>query len=539
MGLDMYRKAEAMQKLEALQLRQEDQELKIAEGTLGLRDLRANMAAQGASAVDIQKAEKEYLKSLGDATMQMAVIQSTNKVTKGSLSATVSEADAVAQRRIDLEQEAASLSGYVPYNLKGTPTDEDLQQFILQGKHVQGKLAADTSRAALEASQTSNAETARRITVRNFGSTVSTLVGAQASSLVTDAFEVTDFKNPAQRTELIQGLQAQALQIRNSVQQAAQAQGLALSREELDSIVGGITQQTDLAIEFLQSDAVTKMNKNTGQILMHNVLFEALNTGKPSTRNAAASVIMSLMSGAPVDLTAINNLKIEAMDALVEGTAGKADPQDPAVGSKESDSIFQSGLKAVKYFFTSPKDEFPEDNKKVSLDVVTNNFTGSSEKLNSAKQKQVQVKIVEAIANGDPDKTLPAGSREEVLSMIRSQMEPKLLSTLASFLSESRTLPPAGAGLKYSMRPIEVEATGAGLYSFNPETLQVRPTEPTAMVGTRAKSWNKLISDTIKAYEKLGAPQSDIEVFKDRVRNAFGLTPPGEGNGSEENENKD
>jgi hypothetical protein len=182
-----------------------------------------------------------------------------------------------------------------------------------------------------------------------------------------------------------------------------------------------------------------------------------------------------------------------------------------------------AGLSMIPLTFKS------EDQGGYAYDTVVNNFTGSPEKLSNPDQQRVMVKIVEGIGEAGDALNIKPESRGTLGQMLRDVMEPKLIRTYSSFMEEGTALEPMSASNRNSMQAPTFTARGGDRYSINPDTLEVRPIDAGAQMSPKARNLNKLMRDTLKAYEALGV---DTEPFKTDVRNTFGIKDGSEQDGN-------
>ena len=516
MGLDFYAKNKAEEQLKTIEQQQSMRNKDMAAGALELLEGRQRLSSQGAKSIDIEKFQKRVL-SRYDPETALGVLSQANKVGKGSLSSTISEADAKAQERVDLEEEAAGLNGLLPNNLPANPTDEELQAFVLEGKAEQAYYQNLTLKSSAEASRMNTAEAKRKVKLRAFGTMASRFVGAQASSLVQEAVSMTDMTAPAQKQELVTRLGQELLKVPQLVDNFAQAQDITLTTVERDAQAERITSQLQGAIDFLTSDNANKISKNSMTAVSNKVLFAGLASEDSAVRNSAASVMYSLSNGITPSPEAIAQLDLEAMKALSQGNIWEKMADEANV--EYGEEAFRSGISLLPGIYKKGETEDPAQSQR-AYNTAVNNLTGSPEKLSDPRQKQVVAKIVEGIGEaGDALNILPE-NRRTLGNMLRDVMEPRLVSTFQSFMEEGTKLAPPTASNRNSMTPPPFTARGGERYSFNPDTLEVRPADSGAQMGTRARNLNKLVRDTLKAYEALGV---DTEPFKDSVRNAFGM----------------
>lgn len=529
MGLDFYRKQQAQEELASLEQAQSQRQRTVAEGVLGLRELRSSLAAQGASAVKIAKAEAQFLKPYSP-ELATEVIGSTNKLTGGSRSDTISEAEAVEKAKFDKQNTAAGMSGFMPKPPDPSATDEELDSYILRAESIRSGYQARQTKAAVQAAETSNSEQKRRIRLRSFGDTLGTFLGADISKLVNTAINNTDMSDPAARKEMIAQLRAERVGLPDAIREIAGAQGdLSLTSEERASFQSRFDSTIDQAIKFLESPSAAKVDKAFMTEKFNNILYDAFSSDDKKTRASAASVMMSLSSDIPVSPLALENIELVGMKALAEGTS---DEVDDVTGEPEVEqSSFDAAVGFIGGLFSGSEEATPAQ-KKYNIDLTLNNLTGSEDKLNSPRQKKVMTKLTEAIGNSENiDNVIPSGQKQSLSDILKSQMQPRLVSTLSAFMEERPSVAPPSSRTRVSTQAPEFVARGGDRYSFDPKTLEVRPTDPSATMSTRAAAWNKVVKDTFNAYEKLGTSPEQMEVLRERIRNAVGFNPESE-NGS-------
>lgn len=511
MGLDFYSKNKAQEQLKVIEQQAAQRNNDLSAGALKLLEGRQRLASQGASSLDIEKFQKRTLSQYDSATA-FEVLSMANKVGKGSLSATIDDATQKAKADFELKEEAAALNGLVPFNLPENPTEEELQAFVIRGKAEQAWYQNQSLKANAEMSMVNTAEAKRSIQVREMGNTINRFVGAKASSTIESALRVTDLSNPAQVKELEQKLSAQLITLPQMVQNFASNQGITLTREERDAQVALLQGQLQGAIDFLTSDNAQTIDKNAMTTMFNNVLFEGLASKDSNVRNSAASVMASLTGGTPVDPEALKQINLEAMTSLSSGNIWRdmANENNIAYGQ----GAFEAGLRLLPNMFQT------EGQGNYVYDLTVNNLTGSPEKFNSPEQQKVVAKVVESIGQAGDALNIKPESRGTLGEMMRDVVEPKLIRTFSSFMEEGTKLEPMSTTNRNSMSAGVFTAKGGERYSFNPDTLEVRPNDPSARMSPRAVQLNKLVKDTIKAYEVLGR---DTEPFKASVRNAFGM----------------
>lgn len=518
LGLDFYAKQQAQEQLTQLEAQQSRQQTTLAEGALGLRNLRQQLASQGASSVKIQKAEKEYL-SRYDSSTAFEIVGATNKVSGRNLATTVDESESVAKARVDKEQEAARLSGFLNKLPPVNGTEEELDAYILQGVAEQSYYSGISARAAAESALATNAEQKRGIQMRAAGGMLNRFVGANASKLVSEALSMTDLSDVTSKKNMLQLLTAEKAKIPEMVRNFYANQNLNATSVEVQQKVDELTQSVDVALNFLSGDAAAKINKNALTNVMNNVLFEALGSDNPDSRAAASGIAVALGTGTPVQPSHIQNLQLAGMRQVLAGESYRA----------VNDALVQTGqaqYDAARAMIPGMLKSQEPDVANTNYEMLVNNFTGSPEKLNSSEGKKNIAKMLEGIAGAGQQVNIPEEKKAVVGSMIKQVVEPKLQATFSAFMTEHKW---PSIGMEGRSGSTSVTARGADAYSFNPDTLEVRPIAPDQQMSTRAVALNKLVRDTIKTYEALGI---DVEPLKDNIRNTFGIDT-GEGNGEE------
>lgn len=511
MGLDFYSKTKAQEQLKVIEQQAAQRNNDLSAGALKLLEGRQRLASQGASALDIERFQKRTLSNYDSATA-FEVLSMANKVGKGSLSATIDDATQKAQADFELREEAAALNGIVPYNLPANPTEEELQAFVIRGKAEQAWYQNQSLKANAEMSMVNTAEAKRSIQVREMGNTVNRFVGAQATSLIQQALDTTNLSDPEDKKFLATQLEARLTTLPQMVQNFASAQNITLTRDERNDQVALLQGQLQGAIDFLTSDNAQTIDKNAMTTMFNNVLFEGLASQDGNVRNSAASVMASLTGGTPVDPQALKQINLEAMQSLSSGNIWRQMSNENNVSYGQG--AFEAGLKLLPNMFQT------EGQGGYAYDLAVNNLTGSPEKFNSPEQQKVVAKVVESIGQAGDALNIKPESRGTLGEMLRDVVEPKLIRTFSSFMEEGTKLEPMSTTSRNSMSAPTFVARGGERYSFNPDTLEVRPNDPSARMSPRAIQLNKLVKDTIKAYEVLGR---DTEPFKASVRNAFGM----------------
>lgn len=527
MGLDFYAKQQAQEQLQAIEAQQAQSQTTLAEGALGLRDLRQRLVSQGASAVKIQKEERAFLQRYDSATA-FEIVGAANKVSGRNLGSTINAADDVtkdaeakAKVRFEKEEQAAALSGFLPKPPPVNGTDEELDAYILQGTAEQSTYSAISSRAAAEMALTNNGEKKREINMRAADNMMFRFVGAQSTNLINQALTQTDLTDVTSKKDMLGQLTAQKAQIPLMVRNFYSNQSINLSTTEMQQKIDALVAPIDTALEFISGDAATKINKNALTNVMNNVLFESMSSSNPNSRAAATGVAVALGTGTPVQPNHIANLTLTGMQRVLAGDSWReANDANIATGQQQYDAA----RAMLPGMFKADNPELAETN----YDTVVNTFTGSPEKLNSPEGKKNIAKVVESIAGAGSLLNVPEGKKSTLGGMLKQVMEPKLQATFSAFMTETQTLPIGMEGRSGYDARVGVTAKGAGAYSFNPETLEVRPTAPDQQMSARAAALNKLVKDTLKSYEVLGM---DTAPLKDNIRNTFGINPEGENNG--------
>lgn len=519
LGLDFYAQQQAQEQLTQLQAQQSQQQTALAEGALGLRDLRQSLASQGASAVKIQKAERDYLRNYDSATA-FEIVGAANKTTGRNLSSTIDAAEEQAKGRMEKEEQAAALAGFMTSPPPINGTDQELDAYILRGTAEQSVYSAISARAAAESAMANNAEQKRMIGMRAAGDLLNRFVGANATNLVNQALDLTDLSDPNAKKEMSQQLNVQKAQLPALVRNFYANQGLNATSTEIQQKVDELTGPIDIALTYLSGDEAAKIGKNSLTNVMNNILFESMSSNNPNAQAAATGIAVALGTGTPVQPNHVAALTLDGMQQVLAGESWRtANNANIRTGQQQ----YEAARALLPGMFASEDTQLGETN----YNTAVNTFTGSPEKLNSPEGKKNIAKVVESIGNAGPMLNIPEGKKTTLGGMLRQVMEPKLQATFSQFMTEQRWPEIQMEGRSGST---SVTARGAQAYSFNPDTLEVRPVAIDQQMSARAASLNKLVKDTLNAYEALGM---DVEPLKVNIRNTFGLNTEGESDAEE------
>lgn len=525
MAMDSFQKISARNELADLQAAEEQRASTVNDYTLKLRDLRDNLVQQKASRLDIAEAENELLSQLPD-DLKIAVIGSTNKLTGRTRAQSLDAAEKELDERRGLERQAADLAGFLgkPYDFS-TLSDEQLHKLVLEGTAKQSQLTARNQELAVRAQQTNNANQARQLKVKALEETLVMGIGNEISRQVLSGLQAVDMNNQGQVKQMLEGISENRLAIKPMILEQASRRGISLSTDELEQMEANFISTFDTASEILLQDKTAKMGKNVIANKMSDILNTMSESSNPRFKQAGIAMGLSSAFGVQPPTESYSDF----IRGAIMAAGGNGSEPATVAGVPQEKSWFDKFGNKLGELFKGVTGEGNEEAKKFTGQLALKVFSGTDEEVDNAVRSGTITSMLDGLANGNIEGTVPQEKRPEIMRRMRDVLERTLSPALEKLIAVPAA---AGSDKTVARRPNSIDGMG-----FDPNTLMFSGKQQgsiTSTVRTGQQNWNRLITNTLKAYENLGASEAFIEDFKQTVRNSVGIQEMVQ-NGQEEN----
>jgi hypothetical protein len=517
-GLQFYERQQARTELGEAQALQAKQQEELSKGVLGLRELRQNLVNQGVSRTKLLEMENQFL-SKYDAPTRMSIIKGTKEVTGETLSSFSDEITSAEEKKLKdrqtLEEEVASMAGYLTDPIDLSMSDEELRRVKLQATANQAqreKLKADVAlRASLRTEQEAADEIVKGSYVIEFGNTAGNLLLQGLKTTVGQA----DFNNPEQVNSLITLVGEQKRQFVEQAVIQANEKGIQLSYREAEEQFAPQLEAFDLAAKELRREDIASVSKNQYNAKVDSMYFQ-LSQGTPKEQQLAELMLFGeTFKESPYLANQITQLY---GDTLLRGTVG-ATTDNP--DSKES------VLGYVKNVF-SDKQEISERSKEVVFDMLMQDLDGPANKRDALFNTSFTT-YAESLASENAVSKIPTDKIEQAGEVFMARSEdflrraiPKMLTTKSAVTFERQ-----GRGQEQRRGP--AVQSGNVVLKLNPDlTIGTEGGVRSALSDT-VKKYNKWVVNMPKALENLGYSQDEINKFRESLAQSFQEVDTGEG----------
>ena len=480
---------------------------KIQEGGLSQADFRAAAAKmRGGGSLDILTTSREKEALAEEVEVQKEI-----------------------DYRNELVETASGLSGYSTESIDfENATVEELEKYTIQARVGQSSVQAREAKAKAASAEASNEKTKRTIKVNDFNSSYISQVNNKITQEFKKQVKSVDFKDPKSIKEAIDFINGVGTSLpqayRDNMKEAGFGSASAMEVETFE-------KQMDGTLSFWKGLLNRKDLAEIGNSVLDAYGSELLlgESDTPSVQMAKNAYIVAKVTGTQVGTREFSDLLksqvggITVSNNIVEGYE-KASSILKSNGATEVE--IQNAKEGIsqklgdRLTLVVPKEEVSPEVFESNAEVVQDTFTGSRNKIEELVKNKGWKNTVEAFANNTD---AVSGHEKDVLEVMKTVTDKVIAGTIGSFLNTTQSLqtrPTAFTPTQKIMR----DPTKS--YSYDYDTMTLKPVgDYGLLIGTDPSiGMNKLITDTYKMYENLGADPATLENFKKDVYNALVLS---------------
>jgi len=504
-ALQLYNRGQAEQRLAVLREKDALQEKTMSEGILGLRDLRQSLVNQGVTGRRLLDREQAYL-SQYDPTTRLGIVGGAKKATGVSLSSATKEAQGVAEAQ---RERNLALVALTPYATRPFPSDgsaEDVAKWEIEaaGRQAEKKALAaeytlDSQRLGVEGQQ-------ERQKVKLFGAIQSRDKVTELQRTLNEILPQVNLDDPKAKAEMMQTLDSMKAAFRQTVDADAERFGVVLSRPDRNAILEDYEAVIGVVERQLNDESFNELSETTRMNRLNTTLDVMYKSDDPAIKQAAMMYTVNKDLGQSL----APKLIVSMLQNITDGTY----PSAPD-GGEDTEKKKQGILSLVFSAFSDPN--ATAEAKTMSSEYLESVFSLPPKRLKSFVSSGDFSKYISELGKY-PD-GIPEADKLDVFSAMKPVVTDVLSSTTSNFLSESFKV---GGG---SARDTAIVSVMDGV-ELNEQTLTLTTTELGAGskdLQAKVSNFNKVMSDAIKAYQALGASESQISEFKADISAAYQL----------------
>jgi hypothetical protein len=509
-GLDFYSKNQAQGELDKIAQIRQSENTAIDQGSMQLRNLQLEGKGQ-MSPSSYLLAEQKILKNIPP-HLRSSTIAARNKLT-GQTSYSFMDAEekqmqATAEGRNNLElsaTSAANLAGISidPQNM----TDQELRRYELKGaeaKAQQTKRMSDYAEASASAKnvnekQAASTELFEQVGITDFVSKISVSTGNE--------IRARGGVNPTTAPDIVKDLMEQKSTIRNRVYSEyvafAKQQDMYVSQESIDKMISSGEAAYDAQIAVLTNEAGVKAVQNNTQFLFEGGLLKLAGSPNENERTAAFGLLSANYSKTPALLS---NWDIHAK-FTANVFAGNMDVKD------------KEGMKYTAKSL-SPLDPMKSPERYEYVDT-----------------------ILETMLDGTPTQqkaVVQSGAYEDILTQLSEQgsiivaPESREMQAERIYRTGSKVLSATIADINIIKSYEEAGNQYAANFSSNPNqysldlsgnNFRLVPSYANQQPVASIKTFNRLVTKQLKAFEELGMSKEYVDEFKRDVMTSMSISP--------------
>jgi hypothetical protein len=534
-GLDFYAKNQAQKKLDGIAQNQAAQSKQFAQGVLGFRQMRQELAMNPSlTKTQVLQKENAYIKQFSP-EVGMSIIKETNTLTGTNTSKMSSERDKEDQARITerqtLETSVAELSGYIDFTVDMNADTQTLVSAQLQGTANKARLDAKKSKATYESTRLGNEEKQNSLDGELFLMEYGELAGNQYTKEALNIAGNLDFNDPKAVQEARNMNNQYRRDFVNTAVSMSDGNGIVLNSGEVTSQLANQMSVFDEVDRLLSREDIATQSANQAKFNIQAVT-NALRTSEGQNERNLYSLIM--LSNVLPNNSEIGDKIQQAYGAsLVRGLGDKIFTlTDSATTQSQRGTQAGAGgglavhaFKFVKDIFKNASKSTPIATRESYTETMLEDLQGSNAKKERLLNGGGLVTYVDAIGNGKPENVIASGKETEVLEGIMNNAGQFMRRAIPQILTQqlpmnqdffNKPLPPKG-----NIFPATREAENF-LDMVDPVTLKIT-WKNKAGISPAVRKYNKFVEDTFKSMEKLGATDDEVEFFKSQVMEGFNV----------------
>ena len=517
-GLGLYRQNKAQEALGAAKQQQVEYNTRIAEGTLKYREFREMQKQNGVSGNAFRRAEKSFLSNLGDSSLQVDIINSTNSLTRQTsgdvmddvTKAEVQKAQQQETRQIARQERNISITNaaYTAGVAIGNPaemTEEEMDKVEIRSAQIQAETNAENAKmqrareALTDKGAQQNQDT--KMWAYNTGIELGNVAASDLGSFVKQQGGVSLENVPL----VVERLNAYKQNITRVVNARASQSETYVSPDAVSTMINNLEEGVNNTIAlFTKTESLKALQNNADSLYQGNL--NKMFSGTKDERTAVNSLYSSKFIGLPQEMTSFNT-----MLEFVQGSiGGNVDPE------QEGFDVILKNLPNVMQTNGQPTEESQETNQK----IIDGLFNNSPAKIKSAVIKGALDATTKAIvAQGKG--VVSAEKAEESADLIYRAAVPSLAGNIQRLMMQETS----NNTTTNEFGSMGMSADVRNDYKFNTKTMQFDRTSRIAGRNAQIEQVNLLIRNTRKSFTELGMDNTYVSGFDEDILMSLGMAP--------------
>jgi hypothetical protein len=528
-GLQFYQQQQAKTELQDLTQREAEQNKKLSQGVLGLRELRQDLVNQGVSRSDLLVREKSYLEKYSP-EMQFEIVGGVKKITGETLSTFSDEITAKQKQKEEAEfkaqqdlftlqdsvAESLAASGFSVADVEGM-SQEELRTAQLQGVIDKSKRDALTMEMAKKIQdQTFNNMEEKQKTALYLQTAMPAFRNTVSSELFTNIDALGGFGSLLEgenKKLVLDDIQKQRRSIPDLLatqMQTAADMGASLSLSQQQAFRTEAEAELTRVEAYISDEKYIKIFDSMNNKLLREGLFKMVTTGNATERGAAQTAMLMISANIPLG-SMEQSSAIKTLNSFYKKQVVLADDEDGTAKSKVQ--LVNSSLGA------NVDGEWSTEQQENNWGAIEPLISGTPAQVSAYAKSGGFDSLAAQIANAE-GKNFDTKDQAALADALFEQSYKRVgASQMAAINTKSSRLVSTGSGRASERTYVSTDVLKD--FTLNPETALLEQLSDTYVYPDAVKRYNKYMKDLLKSFKILGVDKVMVKDFKDNAMKSF------------------
>lgn len=528
-GLQFYQQQQAKTELQDLTQREAEQNKKLSQGVLGLRELRQDLVNQGVSRSDLLVREKSYLEKYSP-EMQFEIIGGVKKITGETLSTFSDEITAKQKQKEqaafkaqqdlftlqDSVAESLAASGFSVADVEGM-SQEELRTAQLQGVIDKSKRDALTMEMAKKIQdKTFNNMEEKQKTALYLQTAMPTFRNTVSSELFTNIDALGGFGSLLEgenKKLILDDIQKQRRSIPDLLatqMQTAADMGASLSLSQQQAFRTEAEAELTRVEAYISDEKYIKIFDSMNNKLLREGLFKMVTTGNATEQGAAQTAMLMISANIPLG-SMEQSSAIKTLNSFYKKQVVLDDDEDGTAKSKVQ--LVNSSLGA------NVDGEWTPEQQENNWGAIEPLISGTPAQVSAYAKSGGFDSLAAQIANAE-GKNFDTKDQAALADALFEQSYKRVgASQMAAINTKSSRLVSSGSGRASERTYVSTDVLKD--FTLNPETALLEQLSDTYVYPDAVKRYNKYMKDLLKSFKILGVDKVMVKDFKDNAMKSF------------------
>lgn len=528
-GLQFYQQQQAKTELQDLTQREAEQNKKLSQGVLGLRELRQDLVNQGVSRSDLLVREKSYLEKYSP-EMQFEIIGGVKKITGETLSTFSDEITAKQKQKEqaafkaqqdlfrlqDSVAESLAASGFSVADVEGM-SQEELRTAQLQGVIDKSKRNALTMEMAKKIQdKTFNNMEEKQKTALYLQTAMPTFRNTVSSELFTNIDALGGFGSLLEgenKKLILDDIQKQRRSIPDLLatqMQTAADMGASLSLSQQQAFRTEAEAELTRVEAYISDEKYIKIFDSMNNKLLREGLFKMVTTGNATEQGAAQTAMLMISANIPLG-SMEQSSAIKTLNSFYKKQVVLDDDEDGTAKSKVQ--LVNSSLGA------NVDGEWTPEQQENNWGAIEPLISGTPAQVSAYAKSGGFDSLAAQIANAE-GKNFDTKDQAALADALFEQSYKRVgASQMAAINTKSSRLVSSGSGRASERTYVSTDVLKD--FTLNPETALLEQLSDTYVYPDAVKRYNKYMKDLLKSFKILGVDKVMVKDFKDNAMKSF------------------